>query len=122
MELHPWETEPHLKVGPIVLDYYTKNNAWEITGHSAVRKEAISENYIPRPAVTFTFNLRRRDSYLRLMFVGPAVVLALLTPVLFLLPAHDTGKFTLGEFFFILQEWIKDFPEGALTYYLSEFY
>ena len=98
MDLYPWETEAHIEAGPILLDYYTKNNAWEITEHSAVREEKISkEDYTARPAVTFIFNLRRRDSYLRLMFVAPAVVQALLTPVLFLLPAHDTGKFTLGE-------------------------
>ena len=76
---------------------YTENNAWELTGHPA-RKH---EKYYPccdepYPSLIFTMKLKRRGTYYKYVFVCPALMLALLTPTLFLLPSDDTGKFSLG--------------------------
>ena len=43
-----------------------------------------------------TLDLSRRSTYYVCLYVGPAVLLALLTPFIFLLPHEDTHKLSLG--------------------------
>ncbi len=45
----------------------------------------------------FQLSLRRRSDYYHYIYVCPAIMIAFLIPVLFILPAHDTGKLSLGK-------------------------
>lgn len=50
----------------------------------------------PYPDLTFTLHLQRLNGYYKFVYIGPAVLLALLAPFIFLLPPADTQKATLG--------------------------
>ena len=52
----------------------------------------------PYPDVTFNITMRRRPAYYMYHFVGPALLLALLTPFIFLLPHGQAHKLALGEY------------------------
>ena len=45
----------------------------------------------------FQLSLRRHSDYYQYIYVCPAIMIAFLIPVLFILPAHDTGKLSLGR-------------------------
>ena len=45
---------------------------------------------------SFNITLRRKTTYYQRVFLAPGVMVGLLSPVLFLLPSDDTGKFPLG--------------------------
>ena len=82
----------------IDLSDYIESNIWELMEYPAKK----NDKYYPccpepYPDMTYTLRLKRRGTYYQYVFVCPAVMLALLTPVLFLLPSDDTGKFPLGK-------------------------
>lgn len=52
----------------------------------------------PYPSITYTLRLRRQSTYLNGVFLAPAVMLAPLVPVMFLVPSESGEKITLGEF------------------------
>ena len=51
----------------------------------------------PYPDITYNITFARRTSYYSHIYVGPAVVLTLLIPFIFLLPAESREKITLGK-------------------------
>ena len=82
----------------IDLSDHVGNKAWDVVDTSA----RVTRKYYPcceepYPDVRFNLTLRRRTTYYHYVFVTPAVMLALLCPILFVLPSDDTGKFTFGE-------------------------
>lgn len=67
----------------------------ESTGKIEVmRYSCCPEGY---PQITYKLTLRRRTGYLNYVFVAPAAVMALLVPVMFLLPPESGEKITLGR-------------------------
>ena len=84
----------------IDLSDYIESREWEVIDHSAkknVKYYPCCEE--PYPDLTFSLTVRRRTSYYTFVYLGPAVVLSLLAPFIFLLPPGDQQKITLGQCF-----------------------
>ncbi len=79
---------------------FSINHEWEVvssTGELLVKMyPCCKEGY---PEITYKLTLRRRSGYLNYVFVAPAAVMALLVPVMFMLPPESGEKITLGETF-----------------------
>ena len=77
--------------------YYRHNNVWELEKTYAVKHDVkyacCEETY---PDLTFSVQLARRRSYYSYMLVVPGIIMALLLPVMFLLPVGRSEKFILG--------------------------
>ena len=77
------------------LNYYVENQDWELLDYHGEKKDY--KLYFS--CITFTLKLRRRRSgYTKYVFVLPAVTLALLVPIIFLMSPDCTGKFPLGTY------------------------
>ena len=83
----------------IDLSDYIQNQEWDIIGTSAVRRDmyypCCPENY---PHIIYNLTMQRKTNYYTYVYVGPAVVLSLLAPFIFLLPPGDPQKMTLGKY------------------------
>lgn len=80
------------------LSDYERNKKWQIIGNTA----RINVKYYPccaepYPDITYNLTLKRNPSYFTYVYIGPAVILSLLAPFIFLLPAADPQKLTLGS-------------------------
>ena len=80
------------------LSDYENNIEWDVIGHGA----KYNEKYYPccpepYPDITFTLRIRRKALYYSYVYLGPAVLLALLAPFVFLLPPGNSQKMTLGK-------------------------
>ena len=73
------------------------NNVWELEKTYAekhdIKYACCKETY---PDLTFSVQLARRRSYYSYMLVVPGIIMALLLPVMFLLPVGRSEKFILG--------------------------
>ncbi len=76
---------------------FNKNDhlVWEIT--KLFKEVFTTDSEMPFSEVRVSFTLVRRPTYFNHMFVAPAVTLAFLLPVIFLIPAQSGEKITLGE-------------------------
>ena len=82
------------------LSDYVENSEWEvdedkITGAVNHKKYPCCEELYPD--VTMNITIKRISTYYSYMFVGPGVVLSLLIPFVFILPARSLQKVPLGE-------------------------
>ena len=80
--------------------YYTHSNVWDLKETYAKRTDkkypCCPETY---PDLTFHLKLQRRRSYYSYMLVLPAIIIALLVPVMFLMPVGRPEKFYMGRCF-----------------------
>ena len=74
------------------LNLYVENPDWELLDYQREREDYHGVYF---SCVTFTLKLRRRSGYTKYVFVLPAVTLALLVPIIFLLSPDCTAKFPL---------------------------
>ncbi len=85
-------------VNDIVADHYTKSNVWELKKTWAERNDkkydCCNETYAD---LTFYMRIARRRSYYSYMLVLPAIVMALLVPLVFLMPIGRPEKFHMGQ-------------------------
>ena len=86
------------------------NNEWNLLKTSAKKNVKYYPCCVePYPDLTFSLTIKRISSYYTYVYLGPAVVLSLLAPFIFLLPPGDTQKMTLGELVFWNEQIINDF-------------
>ena len=80
-----------------ISDYYYSNE-WKLVEHPAQKNlkyyPCCEEPY---PDLTFTLRIRRLENFYTQVFIVPAVVFSLLTPVIFALPATGAHRYVLGE-------------------------
>ena len=77
---------------------YIHNNEWSLLKTSAKKNVKYYPCCVePYQDLTFSLTIKRISSYYTYVYLGPAVVLSLLAPFIFLLPPGDTQKMTLGE-------------------------
>lgn len=80
------------------VSYYQEHLEWELIDYSGeltvTKYDCCPEGY---PDITYKLKLRRRPNFLNHVFVAPAVVLAFLIPVIFLLPPESGEKITMGK-------------------------
>ena len=80
------------------LNDYVENSEWKVvetTGAVNHEKYPCCEELYPD--VTMNITIERISTYYSYMFVGPGVVLSLLIPFVFILPARSLQKVPLGE-------------------------
>ena len=82
----------------IDLKYFLPNHNWDVRNTFARRNE-FTDPCCPNKFVHLLFNLEleRRRSYYSYVLVLPGATMALLLPVMFLLPVGRPEKFNLGE-------------------------
>ena len=78
---------------------YTVNNEFALIEHPAKRNTKVypccpKEFY---PDLTFTLRFKRIGGVKSLAYIAPIFVLAILCPVVFLLPSSENQRFTLGK-------------------------
>ena len=81
-----------------VVEDYAKHSEWDLAEITVRRNDVkypcCNETY---PDVTFALTLRRRSTFVIHLFVGPAVVLCLIIPLVFILPSGSGVKIFLGK-------------------------
>ncbi|KAL4225158.1 hypothetical protein ACF0H5_015851 [Mactra antiquata] len=75
----------------INFDIYEQNGEWDITGSSVQNISRILSGH-HMPAVKFTLNLSRKYSYYLMNMLLPVIILAVMAPFVFLLPAASGEK------------------------------
>ena len=76
---------------------YVASNEWAIVDHPAKKNlkyyPCCEEPY---PDLTFTLHIKRMENFYTQVFIVPGVVLSLLAPVMFALPAAGPHRYVLG--------------------------
>jgi nicotinic acetylcholine receptor, invertebrate len=72
-----------------------ENREWQLLKVTVERNEARYSEQV-YPDVTFKFTIKRQSSFTTHLFIGPSVMLCILTPVVFLLPPGSGEKMTFG--------------------------
>jgi hypothetical protein len=81
----------------IDLSDYNGHDEWQITANNASRVEKYYPCCVePYPSIEFNITFKRQSSYYSNIFIGPAVVMALLIPLTFLMPPESGERMTLG--------------------------
>jgi len=81
----------------VIVTTYSRNPAWDLISYP-VNRNVMIYDCCAEPYIDMTFHLtfKRRTSYYTYVFIGPVVILSLLSPFVFLLPPGDQQKMTLG--------------------------
>ncbi|ESO92535.1 hypothetical protein LOTGIDRAFT_162441 [Lottia gigantea] len=74
----------------------SKNSQWSVSKKDLDSQIVTVMHPEPLEVIAVTVELSRKSSFYKCIILGPAVILALLVPVVFLLPTDSTAKITLG--------------------------
>lgn len=87
--------------GVYITEGQMENKEWQVTEFKQRHEIITYSEIIPKWAeVTVTIKLRRLGRYYQNLYVAPIVLLAILNPIVFLLPADATEKPILGKHLF----------------------
>ncbi|XP_064629772.1 neuronal acetylcholine receptor subunit alpha-7-like [Lineus longissimus] len=81
----------------IDMNDFVQHSEWDVTktlGEKSVRYYPCCTE--PYPSLQFNITFKRRATYYSNIFIGPAVVMAMLIPLTFLMPSESGEKVTLG--------------------------
>ncbi len=90
------------QLGPLLSENYVPNQQWdlmdvqeisEVIGYSCCDN---SEDLAFFKHVKYSITVKRKVAFIVLMLIIPAVLLCLLTPIVFWLPPDSTEKITIG--------------------------
>ncbi|XP_064629771.1 neuronal acetylcholine receptor subunit alpha-7-like [Lineus longissimus] len=99
---------------------FAPHDEWDIIRNTGARSDkfyACCEE--PYPEITYNITISRKSSYYSQIFIGPAVVMTLLIPFIFLLPPESGEKVTLGVGIMICLVLMVLMMEGFLPSALS---
>ncbi|CAH1791621.1 unnamed protein product, partial [Owenia fusiformis] len=81
----------------IDLTDYIADNGWDILDVGAVKNiKKYPCCMEPYPDITFNLTVQRRSSYLTVVYIYPAVIVAFVSPLMFLIPHRVPGKILFG--------------------------
>ena len=90
------------QLGPLLGDNYVPNQQWDLVDFREL-SEVIGYGYWDKNGdlaffkhAKYSITVKRKVAFIVLMLIVPAVLLCLLTPVVFWLPPDSTEKITIG--------------------------